>query len=327
MDTALPRSAQPANQHPWSRCPLCVAPPPEAPTRHRPVSAAQLRKMAHLYSCEGRSTYVIAAMTGLNRQRVARLLARAGIRLRPQGAEGRRPQFRAKEPVHLPALLSTLYCELGLSSTAIGRLLDMPPRTVRARLTEAGIPRRAPGNRPRSDRRTLAGADLDALYVRAGLSADEVARLLGSSRSVVLRNVHDAGLPARLGGPAPRRGPDQIELINALYDDEQVAATLSRHGVPRRAPGGRLWERFPEPIALTKALLDDLYSDCGVSITHIELLTGRPVPTIRRALVDAGIPLRAPGGRCPFLRRWRAIAPGQSHGRAGFTRRAPGPYP
>jgi hypothetical protein len=267
-----------------------------------------LVKMAHLYVCESLSTYAIGAMTSLDRQRVTRLLSGAGIRLRPRGADGRRPQSRSGEAANLPAVLRTLYSELGLSSTVIGQLLSMPPRTVRARLAEAGIPRRAPGNRPRSSRRIHPFADLDALYVQAGLSANEVARLLGSSRSTVLRNVHDAGLPVRVGGPRPRRGPDQIELITALYDDEQVFATLRRHAVPVRVPGSRLWERFPEPVTLTEALLSDLYSDCGVSVTQIELLTGHPVPAIRRALVDAGIPLRAPGGRSPFLRRWRAAA-------------------
>jgi hypothetical protein len=36
------------------------------------------------------------------------------------------------------------------------------------------------------------------------------------------------------------------------------------------------------------------------------LLTGQPAMTVRGFMRRAGIPLRHPGGRTPFLRRWRA---------------------
>jgi DNA invertase Pin-like site-specific DNA recombinase len=269
-------------------------------------------KLIHLYVCLQQSTYAIADQTGDDHQRVARLLASAGITLRPRGAGGRRPHRRDTEPADLPRRLAELYTQQGLSSETIARLLGMPARTVRERLAEAGIPRRTPGNRPRDKRRLLPADELDALYVRAGLSAAETGQVLDASRGIVLGNSHDLGLPVRVGGPPPARGPSQIQLIDALYSDALVARTLERHHVPIRPAGGRLWERFPEPVKLTTTLLTDLYEDCGVSTSHIQLLTGVPVSTVTKRLNAAGIQTRPSGGRCPFLQRWRRGQPGSA---------------
>lgn len=78
--------------------------------------------------------------------------------------------------------------------------------------------------------------------------------------------------------------------------------------MPVRPAGGGLWERFPDPVVLTAPMLTDFYDGTGLSLTHIELLIGRPAITIQRALLAAGVTLRAPGGRSPFMRRWRAQA-------------------
>jgi transposase-like protein len=301
VDAALP-------DHAATTCPLLEQ---QAKGRTLPVvdgSWLSLREIAHAYVCLLDSTYTIAVGAGLDRQKVTGLLAAAGIALRARGAGGRRPQRRTGEPADLPGLLRDLYLERGLSSSEIGRLLGMNPRTVRARLAEAGIPTRHRGNRPLKARITLAEADLKTLYVQAELTADQVGALLDTRRGTVLRNAHETGLPVRIGGPAPRRGPECIELISALYADPQVAETLARHQVPVRPAGRRLWERFPDPVVLTAPMLTDLYDGCGLSLTHIELLTGRPAITVGRALVAAGVQLRARGGRSPFLRRWRAQA-------------------
>ena len=52
-------------------------------------------------------------------------------------------------------------------------------------------------------------------------------------------------------------------------------------------------------------LLIDLYADCGLTVRHIELPTGRPAATVGALLHVGGIPLRPRGGRPPFMRRWR----------------------
>lgn len=147
--------------------------------------------------------------------------------------------------------------------------------------------------------------DLDALYLRAGLSADETGRQLGVSRMVVLRSAHDQGVAVRLGGPPPSQGPTEIELLAALYADPQVRGTLDRHAVPVILSAGWLWERFPVPVPLTVRLVTDLYDGCGLSLHHIELVTGRPAAAARALLHASGVQLRAAGGRSPFMRRWR----------------------
>ena len=70
-------------------------------------------------------------------------------------------------------------------------------------------------------------------------------------------------------------------------------------------PGQPIWCRFPEPIPLSAPLVKDLYWHCGASLNHIELLTGQPAMTVRGFMRREGIPLRHPGGRTPFLQRWR----------------------
>ena len=119
----------------------------------------------------------------------------------------------------------------------------------------------------------------------------------------------------------PLPGPEEIELISALYADPLIAAALTAHDIPPVPPGGSLSERFPEPVPLTTPLVKDLYWGCGAGMNHIELLTGQPGGSVRGFMRRAGIPPRHPGGRTPFLRRWRS-------GLAASARRDPpgGPH-
>ena len=48
-------------------------------------------RAAHLYGCQGLSTYRIADLTGIGRQGVTRVLPRAGIPDKPRGGGRRRP--------------------------------------------------------------------------------------------------------------------------------------------------------------------------------------------------------------------------------------------
>jgi DNA-binding CsgD family transcriptional regulator len=261
-----------------------------------------------LYQREGLSTYQIAQRVGLDRQQVTRRLRAAGVVLASRGA-GRRRGHRLPEPGTLRPMLQEWYLVQRLTSRQIGDRLGMSERTVRNRLAEYGIDTRSRGAHNREDRHDLSEEDLIELYVRAGLTATEVGDKFGVSRNVVLRVAHDLGLPVRLGGPPPRSGPSEIQLIDALYADPLVSCTLTQHDVPRMPPGGTIWQRFPTPIPLTAELVTAFYLHCGLSANHIEMLTGQPVATVRRRLRTYDVPSRSAGGRTPFRRRWRQHTP------------------
>ncbi len=136
-----------------------------------------------------------------------------------------------------------------------------------------------------------------------------VARVAVDERigQVIARMVRDDDFPAARVVP-PRRGPSEIELLSALYADPDVRQVLDRHGVPVQAMtvlAGPPWRRFPAPLPLTEGLVGDLYEGCGLSLHHIQLLTGRPAAAAGAVLRASGIKLRPPGGRSPFMDRWR----------------------
>jgi hypothetical protein len=295
---------------------VTISVPADCPCRHAvtswpagPDAAALTGQLTHLYLCEELSTYAIGRITGMNRQRVTRRLHRAGVPLRPRGAGRPRPERRPGDPPQLDRLLGHLYLEQRLTTGQIAVVLDIPERTVRARLRRYGIRARTRGNWTREHRRTIPAGLLRELYIDDGLTADEIGRKLGTSRKTVLRNAHDLGLPVRTGGaaePADEPGSREIELINALYADRAVRRTLARHAIPLVPAGAPIWVRFPEPVPLSVPLVDGLYWRCGTGVHHIELLTGQPTQTILGFMRRHGIAVRHPGGRSPFIRRWRA---------------------
>jgi len=262
-------------------------------------------RLAHLYLCCGLSTYRIAELTGIDRQRVTRTLHRAGVALRPRGAGRFRPLRRAHDLPGLPQLMTELYQVARLSSRQIAAVTGLPERTVRERLRRYGIRARSRGRWNREDRQTVPAETLRDLYEQLGMTAAEVGKLIGTSRNTVLRSAHALGVPVRTGGTVPLSGPDQIELVRALYEDDLIASALDAHDIPRVLPGGPIWHRFPEPVPLSTPLVKELYWHCGAGLSHIELLTGQPAMTVRGFMRREGIPVRHPGGRTPFLRRWR----------------------
>jgi hypothetical protein len=262
-------------------------------------------RLAHLYVCLGLSTYGIAGVSGIDRQRVTRLLRRAAVPVRSRGAGRLRP-VRRDDPPGLPRLLAELYEAGRLSSRQIGTVTGLPERTVRDRLRRYGIRRRTRGRWNREDRHTVPAGTLRRLYEQLGLTATEVGDLTGVSKNTVLRSAHALGVPVRTGAVADLPGHGRIELVRALYADDLITAVLVAHDIPRVRPGGPISERFPEPIPLTAPLVKDLYWSCGAALNHIELLTGQPAMTVRGFMRRAGIPLRNPAERSPFLRRWRA---------------------
>ena len=202
-------------------------------------------RLVHLYLCRELSTRRIAALTGLDRQRVTRALHRAGVPLPPRGAGRFRPLRRPDDPPGLPQLIAELYEVARLSSRQIAAVTGLPERTVRDRLRRYGIPARSRGRCNREDRKTVPAETLRDLYEQLGMTADEVGKLIGTSRTTVLRSAHALGIPVRTGGAAiPLSGPEEIELVKALYEDDLIASVLDAHDIPRIAPGGPIWERF-----------------------------------------------------------------------------------
>jgi hypothetical protein len=269
--------------------------------------------VAHLYLCQVLSTYRIGQVAGIDRQRVGRLLAAEGVPVKPRGAG--RPRVRDDRQAALDELMAWLYAEAGWTSVQIAELTGVAQRTVRERLRARGVRMHTRGRLNREDRVEVPADAVAQLYVAAGLSAAETGKLLGISRQIVLRSAHDEGMPVRVGGPEPGRGPAEIKLVEALYADPLVQVALSRHGIASRPAGGQIWQRFPVPLPLSAQLAEELYARCGLGIRHIELLTGQPAQTVLRLLTRYGIARRPPGGRTPFLRRWRAGYP-EGAGRA-----------
>jgi hypothetical protein len=250
------------------------------------------------------STRKIAVITRADRGRITRLLREADIMVRPGGA-GRQLTRRTTESKRLDKLMARLYLEQQMSTTQIAELTGIPDHTVLYRLRARGVSIRTRGRNNREDRTVVSEESLAAAYVNTELSAAEAGKLLGVSGNIVLRSAHDQGLPVRVGGSPPSRGPSEIELLAAMYANSEVRRVLDRHGVPVVERPGPICERFPVPHRLSQALVADLYEGCGLSLRQIEMLTGRPAAAARALLRSSGIMLRPAGGRSPFMRRWR----------------------
>jgi hypothetical protein len=278
----------------------CSSPSPDVNS----LSATELaERIGHLYLCEELSTYRIAAIVGISRQRIGRMLHRMGAPVKARGLGRRQPGAESEVTAET---LKSLYLQQRLTSGQVSALTGIPERTVRDRLRAAGTDMRSRGRQNREDRRTVPVEAVTELYLRTGLSAADAGRLLHVSGRVILRTAHDLGLPVRVGGPPPRRGPTEIELVGALYADPLVRRTLARYDVPRVPAGGPIWQRFPIAFPIGPELAAELYVDCGLGTRHIELLSGQSAETVRALLRRQGIRLRAAGGRSPFLRRWRS---------------------
>jgi transposase len=274
----------------------------DAPDGADPDHERFVARVRQMYEQDGLSTRRIAEELGVRRKQVDRALRTAGVVVAPRGAGRRRPT-RHPDPENLEERLRKLYSDEGLTRRQASEKLGLSEGLIRTRLAEFDIPTRTRGRCNREDRIEVAVAQVLRLYRDGGLTAQRAADLLGVSRVVFLRAAHDHGVPVRPGA-VTQRDADSIKLISALYADPLVRGRLERHGVPIVNEGGPIWQRFPRPVPLTTELCVELYVDCGLSTTQIELVTGQPASRARSVLRKAGVQLRSPGGRSPFRIRW-----------------------
>jgi hypothetical protein len=190
---------------------------------------------------------------------------------------------------------------------------DLPSAPLPERVAHLRFCRLVPVNKIAA----VTGADRE-LVTRLLYAAVTETRPVRTRRRLTRRSEEDerldqamAELTAEQRGPVPPalpppwRGPSEIELLTALYADPEVRQVLDGHGVPVASLTGPAWKRFPAPQPLTAGLVSDLYEGCGLSLHHVELLTGRPAAAGGALLRVSGIKLRPPGGRSPFMDRWR----------------------
>ena len=79
-----------------SCCPYCCpqaggSSAPRGAGSADPPGADLAEQVRHLYLCQGLSTYRIAAIAGISRQRIGRMLQQAGVAVKPRGAGRPRP--------------------------------------------------------------------------------------------------------------------------------------------------------------------------------------------------------------------------------------------
>lgn len=291
-----------------------------------------------LYVDERLSVVAIAARYGCSQETVAKTLARHGIvrdrswnmdaatlrtlyveqrlddkaigaryRVPPWWVRKRRQELNVRRPPaspprNPPAMptaeeLREWYVGQGRTLVDIAKAHHTSVRVVREWMRAAGVQVKA--RTSRNHRRDLDPGLLRRWYVEREWSATAIAAELDTTVHLVLRAMHDYGIPVR-----STRGDhaEPYQLLQALYDDDQVIDLLARHQIPVRARPGPIAGRFPTPAPLSTGLLQDAYLGLGLSARHIELLTGQPADQVLDALHAAGIPVRTHNGRSPWLR-------------------------
>ena len=262
---------------------------------------------AYVHRREGAD--LIAAGHGVAVWQVRLRLRADGVR-RPSGA----PRRLAPSPP--AAELRRLYVEQGWTLAELVAHYRTGRPNVRAWLDEAGVP--VAPRMTRAQRRRLPESEVIDSYWDRGWSASEIAAGMGTTVDQVLRCLHDARAPVRLG--LGRDGA--LCVIDQLYADPEVLAALARHSIASRPEPGPIAERFPEPCRLTIPVLRSLYDRLGLSARHVELLTGVPEDQVLDALHAAGIPVRPLGSFSPWRQRQLGAAEGASAGRRRAPRRA-----
>ena len=234
-----------------------------------------------LYLERGLTSTDIGVVLGVDPGRVIEALHRHGIPVRTRGIRstgGRAPLTKE--------LLEELYVRQGLSLEAIAAKLGYTRGRVRLARDRHGIPPRRDWRRGVDvQRRGIPREVLEDLYVRRGLTMEEVGAEVGVSAYVVSRRLGEEGLSVRSGGPpgVVAAVPDVV-LLERLYADSEVAAVLERRHSAQRGPrldGSAVLRR--RRARSHQALRGPLLG-AGVSPAHIELLTGRSARAVREHL-------------------------------------------
>ncbi|MGN6244867.1 MAG: hypothetical protein ACTHQ3_14525 [Motilibacteraceae bacterium] len=267
--------------------------------------SAQVRATVLTLYAQGASLRRISTVTGVPRPAVRALLVHDGASIPARGAGRSRPHRRIDPSPDLERRLYQLYVVQRLPRARVAQELGVSESRVRTWLRRLGIAVRTRGRCLREDRARLPADRLEELYVRREHAAESVARQLGGSRAHVLTAAHHEGIPVRRGGNTTNASA--LVLLESLYADDCVRRLLGAHGIPVVRRPGTLLERFPTPVDLPQAALVDLYETGGLSVVHIEVLTGIPAATVLHRLHAADVRLRQPGGLSPFSRRARGL--------------------
>lgn len=260
-------------------------------------------RLNQLYVEQMLTTREVAAELGVDKGRVLRALAAAGIAARPRTQ--RRP--RGARAAMTDDALQALYTQAGMTVARAAAHFGVDEGHLRGQVHRLGLTKR-----PGSFTAHLPEVTLAELAERApGLYGDgwtlkQIASELGISTGTVRTALHDARVPVRAGGGSRGEdGPARV-LIDELYDDPQVRAALLSHQVQLPGPDG--WRHAGPresyaPLPLTDDLLRALYVDVGLAMQEIAMLCGVGAGTVRAGLLAYHIALRSNRQRSPWKQR------------------------
>ena len=268
-------------------------------SRTVPPLAVDAATLTDLYLTRRLDDPAIGAQLGVPAWRVTARRRQLGV-TRPHLP----PPHPGPPPPPPPEVLRRLYLGQRLTIAALGKRYHTAPKVARRWLRDAGVPIQP--RTSRDHRITLDTTQLRELYHDREWTAAEIAARLDTTTHLVLRALHDAGIPVRRGSRRRRRPEEDTRLIAELYTDAEITAALDQHQVPRRSEPGSITSRFPTAVPLSEELLHDLYTGIGLSARQIELLTGQPHEQVLDALHRAGITVRRQAGPSPWLARRRA---------------------
>lgn len=260
-------------------------------------------RLHELYVEQLLTTREVAAQLGVDKGRVLRALAAAGIPARPRTQR----RLRGARAALTDEALRALYADLAMTVERAAAHFGVNEDHLRGRIHLLGL-----SKRPGSFTAHLPGATLQGLAARApelyqdGWTLQQIADELGTSNQTVRLTLHDARLPVRAGGGARGEdGPARV-LVDELYDDPQIIQVLRRHQV--RLPGPQGWRRAGPresyaPLPLANGLLRALYADVGLAMNEIAMLCGVGTGTVRSGLLAHHIALRSNRQASPWKQR------------------------